>query len=100
MSTTEGQAIAYQDTAPTPPEPPTKTEYPVTEVDAKRLANDFVFHPVKGDQADRYQEIRTLQRTLATLILANCPPSRERSVALTKLEEVGFWANASIARNE
>jgi len=29
-----------------------------------------------------------------------CPDSRERSLALTKLEEAVSWANAAIARNE
>lgn len=27
------------------------------------------------------------------------PPSREKSLALTKLEEAAFWANAAIARS-
>jgi hypothetical protein len=29
-----------------------------------------------------------------------CPGSRELSLAITKLEEAVFWANAAIARNE
>jgi len=29
-----------------------------------------------------------------------CPDSREKSVAITKLEESIMWANAAIARNE
>ena len=33
------------------------------------------------------------------LIAELTPPSREQSVALTKLDEVTFWANAGIARN-
>jgi hypothetical protein len=36
---------------------------------------------------------------LAETIMCVCPNSRERSLALTKLEECMFWANASIARN-
>lgn len=36
---------------------------------------------------------------LAVEIEENCPDSREKSLALTKVEEAVMWANASIARN-
>lgn len=39
-------------------------------------------------------------KELAYLFNKDCPVSRERSLAMTKLEEACFWANASIARNE
>lgn len=29
-----------------------------------------------------------------------CPSSRERSLAMTKLEEAVMWANSAIARNK
>ena len=44
--------------------------------------------------------VRATARSLAHVILDNVPDSRERSLALTKLEEAVFWANAGIARNE
>lgn len=62
--------------------------------------NRFTFHAVQGDQAARYQEIRDQARDLAKTILALTPPSREQSLALTKLQEVSMWANAAIACNE
>jgi hypothetical protein len=37
---------------------------------------------------------------MALEILCNVPPSRERSLALTKLEECIMHANAGIARHE
>jgi hypothetical protein len=64
------------------------------------LKKRFTYHPPKGDQADRYVEIRDKAHDFATLILAKTPGSREQSLALTKLEEAVMWANASIARNE
>ena len=62
--------------------------------------NRFTYHPPKGDQAARYVKLRDEALSLANQILDYCPKSRERSLALTKLEECIFWANASIARNE
>lgn len=72
----------------------------MTEKDVERIANDFTYHPPKEDQIPRYNTLREIARAFAAEILENCPPSRERSLAITKLEEATMWANASIARNE
>jgi hypothetical protein len=64
------------------------------------LANRFTYHAPKGDQYERYQAIRDAQAKFADLLVESCPGSRELSLALTHLEEVGFYANASIARHE
>lgn len=65
-----------------------------------RIKNAFTFHPAKDDQPERYSDMRLKCLELAHHIATETPPSREQSVALTKLEEVMFWANAAIARNE
>jgi len=65
-----------------------------------RFESTFTYHPPTNSQAERYVDIRAKARELAELIANNCPPSRELSLAMTKLEEVVMWANASIARNE
>jgi hypothetical protein len=70
------------------------------DVTQKALENAFSYHPPKNNQVERYESLRKQARELAELIVASCPPSRERSLALTKIEEGCFWANASIARNE
>lgn len=75
-------------------------KYPIDDKVAQRLANTFTYHAPKDDQPQRYIEIREEALTLAELIAGSCPESREKSLALTKLEEACFWANASIARNE
>lgn len=62
--------------------------------------NIFTYHPPHDDQPQRYQGLREEAKGLASRMLRDCPPSRERLLALTKLEEAIFWANASIARNE
>jgi len=64
----------------------------------ERIASDFTFHKPVGDQPARYQQIRDQARLLALLIVDVCPDRRERSLALTKLEECVMWANAGIAR--
>lgn len=64
------------------------------------LTKRFTYHAPKGDQPRRYEEIRASAKTLAMGIDLACPESREKSIAMTKLEEAVMWANASIARNE
>ena len=59
----------------------------------------FTYHSPKGRE-HRFQTLRDSAKSLAYEIKKQCPDSRERSLALTKLEEVIMWANASIAREE
>lgn len=66
----------------------------------KRITNNFRWHPPKGDQPARYEQIRRMAMLFATEINVACPDSREKTLALTNLEQCMMWANASIARNE
>ncbi len=78
-------------------------EYRATALRAEtagRIDEDFTYHAPKGDQPARYEAIRAAARDFAHLINQLAPPSREQSLALTKLEEAVMWANAGIARNE
>ena len=67
---------------------------------AERIESDFTYHPPKDGQPERYVAIRDAGKALALVVSGNSPYSREQSLALTKLEEAVFWANAAIARNE
>lgn len=69
-------------------------------MDAKDLENRFTYHPPKADQALRYEMIRDRAHNLAAFINEKCPDSREKSLAVTHLEDAVMWANAAIARNE
>ena len=60
----------------------------------------FKYHAPHGDQASRYEHIRTIAKALGIFIGGNCPESRERSLALTNLQQAVMFANASIAINE
>jgi hypothetical protein len=64
------------------------------------INNNFVYHPPKDGQVEKYAELRDQARRLALRFVSHCPASRERSLAITKLEEAIMWANAAIARNE
>ncbi len=74
--------------------------YRKSDEEQARLKKDFTYHPPKPDQIPRYNEIRDFALAFAGELMTKCPPSRERSLALTALEEAVMWANASIARNE
>ena len=73
---------------------------PIGEKDRAMLDNNFVYHAPKPGQNVKYENLRGMGKSCAETILRLCPPSRERSVALTQLEDSIFWANAAIARNE
>lgn len=79
---------------------PTVTPNEITEGEQQDLDNRFTYHAPKGTQAARYESLRGVAKVLAETITQYCPPSRERALALTNLEQASMWANASIARNE
>lgn len=84
-------------------DPPVGNSYPqyaLSKEMNERVANAFIYHAPKEDQIPRYNELRGLGMQMAARIVSLTPPSREQSVALTKLEEAIMWANAAIARNE
>lgn len=65
-----------------------------------QIENNFMYHAPKDGQKERYEALREKAKELAYLIEAECPDSREKSLAYTNLEQAIMWANASIARNE
>lgn len=64
-----------------------------------QIENNFMYHSPKEGQNEKYEALREKAKELAYLIDDLCPGSREKSLAMTKLEESVMWANASIARN-
>ena len=64
------------------------------------IDNNFKYHSPAGNQPAKYTAIRAKGKELAELINVEVPESREKSLAMTKLEEVVMWANAGIARNK
>ena len=68
-------------------------------MDSKDLSIRFTYHSPKPGQPEKYSTIRAEALSLAELINRECPDSREKSLAITSLEEAVFWANAGISRS-
>lgn len=63
------------------------------------IENRFAYHKPKDEETTKKHElIRAHCLTLAEDINKLVPEGREKSLAITKLEEVMMWANAGIAR--
>jgi len=62
------------------------------------LNRRFAFHPADKKKGERHGEVREECRQLAHNLNAALPDGREKSLAITHLEEVMMWSNAAIAR--
>jgi len=68
-------------------------------MEQSRLDNDFRYHAPKEGQPEKYMFIRDRGRELAMLINDLVPEGREKSLAVTNIEQAVMWANAGIARS-
>jgi hypothetical protein len=67
-------------------------------MDETELRNRFASYPAKTRKRDSlHQGIRDAGLTAALLINAHVPDGREKSTAVTKLEEAVMWANKGLA---
>lgn len=71
---------------------------PVPAYPDDEISRRFTFHPAQPGQPELYEAIRAQAHELARLIIRVTPRSREHDIALTRLDETVFWANAAIAR--
>lgn len=70
-------------------------------IDPRDIAWRFAFHAAPTqEKRDEHTSVRQQCYRLAEALNESLPDGREKSVVLTKLEEVMFWANAAIARNQ
>ncbi len=64
------------------------------------LAHRFNYHPPRsGRRASQHENVRAMCLDVATSLDEALPDGREKSIAITKIEEAMFWANAALARS-
>lgn len=64
------------------------------------IENRFAFHAATTEEKrDAHTSVRQQCRQLADFLNEQLPEGREKSLAVTKLEEVMFWGNAALARD-
>ena len=66
----------------------------------EEINNTFTYHKPFGDQPTRYENIRKMAKAFVELLELYCPNSREKSMAITNIQQAVMWANASIAIHE
>ena len=65
------------------------------------LDHRFAYHPPKTSTvAARHSDVRTAANAFAHFVNDVCPDGREKSLAVTAIEEAMMWANAAIARGQ
>lgn len=64
----------------------------------KDIEHNYTYHAPTEDKIDKHTGVRQAYKALAKFV-NNLEDSREKSLALTALEESCAWAQASIARN-
>lgn len=68
-------------------------------IEQNDIDNRFTYHPPSETKATKHLMIRESGKTLTEIINEHVPDGREKSLAITKIEEAIFWANAGIARS-
>lgn len=68
-------------------------------MDSSELNNRFAFHSAATEgKRDGHAGIGIYCLALAEFLNDRLPEGREKSLAITHLEEVMFWSNAGLAR--
>ncbi|QGH75826.1 hypothetical protein L3Y25_gp138 [Gordonia phage Syleon] len=68
-------------------------------MDNADIHNRFDFHPATdAEKRGAHGSIREAMKSTALYVNNNVPDGREKSLAITALEEAMFWSNAAIAR--
>lgn len=60
-------------------------------------SNPFESRKLPQSQIDKIAEARVEYQVLYTFIIGKIPESRERSLAITKLEESAMWLNKGLS---
>jgi hypothetical protein len=63
------------------------------------IENNFTYHKPMPHDLIKYERLRNMAKEYCELVNELCPDSKEKSNAITKIEESNMWSNASITRN-
>lgn len=69
-------------------------------MDHKQATDRFLPFTLSDEATERLRQLRHGFIGLAAILTRNAPDSREKSLAMTKLEESSFWAAAAISRHQ
>jgi len=70
-------------------------------VDKGDIDKRFRFHPaLTEERRTEHDRVRGMCGNLAWELDDMLPDGREKALVMTKLEEVMFWANAAVARQD
>jgi len=67
-------------------------------LDIADLENRFAYHPADAPTGEQHDHVRQICLSAALDFNDRVPEGREKSLAITRLEEAMMWANAAIAR--
>lgn len=59
----------------------------------------FEYQKPTPEHVQQIEAVRAALKNAHDAVLSTVPPSRERSLAITKLEEASMWANKGIVFN-
>jgi hypothetical protein len=62
-----------------------------------KIDNWFMYHPVTGDQGERYERLRAAGKVFAEAIVRETPSSADQTVAIRHVRDAVMNANAAIA---
>lgn len=68
-------------------------------VDYDEIDNRLGFHPATNETKIKHYSVRVQMINIARFLVDELPEGREKSLALTALQECSMWSNAAIACN-
>lgn len=69
------------------------------QVTSEEIDRRFGYHRATDETIEKHRHIRAMFIEVANSLNANLPEGREKSLALTALQEAAMWSNASVACN-
>lgn len=70
-----------------------------TTISDEELKDVMTYHPWTQEQIEKGDKVRSVLGEAVKVIIENCPPSPDRSIAIRKLREARMDANSSITHN-